>query len=153
MKAKTIKKIIIVVIIIGLIAAFKFFDLGQYLSFSYLKESRDTLVTLYEEMGSSDKADEFGAHGLSHDPKDLSGLTELITIYAEKNQLHTRGLRYLKKSALIMKEQKQYDQALKVWLRIAEFEPHDKGHWSHIADIYEALGRSAEAAASREKAK
>jgi hypothetical protein len=37
MKQKTIKKIIIVVIIIGLIAAFKFFDLGQYLSFSYLK--------------------------------------------------------------------------------------------------------------------
>jgi uncharacterized membrane protein YdjX (TVP38/TMEM64 family) len=49
MKAKTIKKIIIVVVIIGLIAAFKIFDLGQYLSFSYLKESRDTLVSLYEE--------------------------------------------------------------------------------------------------------
>lgn len=49
MKQKTIKKIIIVVIIIGLIAAFKFFDLGQYLSFSYLKESRDTLVALYEK--------------------------------------------------------------------------------------------------------
>jgi uncharacterized membrane protein YdjX (TVP38/TMEM64 family) len=49
MKAKTIKKILIVVVIIGLIVAFKVFDLGQYLSFSYLKESRDTLVSLYEE--------------------------------------------------------------------------------------------------------
>lgn len=49
MKAKTIKKIIIVILIIGLIAAFKVFGLGQYLSFSYLKESRDTLVSLYEE--------------------------------------------------------------------------------------------------------
>ena len=49
MKTKTIKKIIIVVVIVGLIAAFKVFGLGQYLSFSYLKESRDTLVSLYEE--------------------------------------------------------------------------------------------------------
>lgn len=32
-----------------MIAAFKVFGLGQYLSFSYLKESRDTLVSLYEE--------------------------------------------------------------------------------------------------------
>jgi uncharacterized membrane protein YdjX (TVP38/TMEM64 family) len=48
-KAPTVKKIIIVLVIIGLIAAFKVFNLGQYLSFSYLKESRDTLVGLYEK--------------------------------------------------------------------------------------------------------
>jgi len=49
MKAKTIKKIIIVIVILSLIVAFKVFDLGQYLSFSYLKESRDILIALYEE--------------------------------------------------------------------------------------------------------
>ena len=49
MKAPTVKKIIIVLVIIGLIATFKVFHLGQYLSFSYLKESRDTLVSLYEK--------------------------------------------------------------------------------------------------------
>ena len=49
MKVPTVKKIIIVLVIIGLIAAFKAFNLGQYLSFSYLKDSRDTLVSLYEK--------------------------------------------------------------------------------------------------------
>jgi uncharacterized membrane protein YdjX (TVP38/TMEM64 family) len=49
MKAKTIKKIIIAVILISLISAFFIFDLKQYLTFTYLKESRETLVALFEE--------------------------------------------------------------------------------------------------------
>jgi len=111
------------------------------------------LVTIYEEMGLPNKADEFGAHGLSLEPKDITGLTELVTLYADKNQLYTRGLRYLKKSGLIMKEQKNYSQALQIWKRIAQFEPNDKNHWLVIADIYEEMGNSKEAAESRDKAK
>lgn len=49
LKAKKIKKIIIAFIIIGLIIAFKVSGLSQYVSFSYLKESRETLVSIYEE--------------------------------------------------------------------------------------------------------
>ncbi len=110
------------------------------------------LVVLYEEMGLKDKADEFGAHGLSLDPDDLTGLTELASLYIEKRDFR-RGLRYIKKSGLIMKEKKMFQPALDIWKKIAEFEPHDKSHWLVIADIYEEMGNSTEAAVSREKAK
>jgi len=43
------KKIAIVVVIIGLIALFWGFDLGQYLTLSYIKESRDGFALLYAE--------------------------------------------------------------------------------------------------------
>jgi uncharacterized membrane protein YdjX (TVP38/TMEM64 family) len=49
MKAKTIKKILIVVVIIGLVVAFKVFGLGQYLTLSYMKESLDNFRALYDE--------------------------------------------------------------------------------------------------------
>ena len=109
------------------------------------------LVTLYEEMGLKDKADEFGAHGLSLDPKDLTGLTELVTHYIEKRDFR-RGMKYIKKSGLIMKDKKMLKPALDIWKKIVEFEPHEKSHWLVIAEIYEEMGNSTEAAASREKA-
>ncbi len=43
------KKIVILLIIIGLIVAFKVFNLGQYLTLSYLKESLDKFNDLYEK--------------------------------------------------------------------------------------------------------
>jgi uncharacterized membrane protein YdjX (TVP38/TMEM64 family) len=43
------KKIVILVIVISLIVAFKVFNLGQYLTLSYLKESLDTFNDLYEK--------------------------------------------------------------------------------------------------------
>jgi uncharacterized membrane protein YdjX (TVP38/TMEM64 family) len=43
------KKIVILLIIIGLIIAFKVFNLGQYLTLSYLKESLDRFKDLYEK--------------------------------------------------------------------------------------------------------
>jgi len=43
------KKIVILVIVISLIVAFKVFNLGQYLTLSYLKESLDKFKDLYEK--------------------------------------------------------------------------------------------------------
>jgi len=43
------KKIVILVIVVSLIAAFKVFDLGQYLTLSFLKESLDKFDDLYEK--------------------------------------------------------------------------------------------------------
>jgi uncharacterized membrane protein YdjX (TVP38/TMEM64 family) len=44
-----IQKIIIVLIILGLIIAFKIFDLGQYFSLDYIKESQENFQLLYNE--------------------------------------------------------------------------------------------------------
>jgi uncharacterized membrane protein YdjX (TVP38/TMEM64 family) len=49
MNQKIIKKIAIVVVIIALVAAFKIFNLGDYLSLSYIKESQMKFETLYSE--------------------------------------------------------------------------------------------------------
>lgn len=49
MKKEHINKIIIVVIIIALIAAFKIFNLGEYFTLSYIKESQAKFQTLYSE--------------------------------------------------------------------------------------------------------
>jgi uncharacterized membrane protein YdjX (TVP38/TMEM64 family) len=46
---KHINKIVILLIVIGLIAAFRFFHLDSYLSLSYLKESRDKFEIMYAE--------------------------------------------------------------------------------------------------------
>lgn len=47
MNNKHTKKIIIVLIVIGLIAVFKIFNIGDYLSLSYIKESQDKFEILY----------------------------------------------------------------------------------------------------------
>ncbi len=44
-----INKIIIVVIIIGIAAAFKIFDLGDYLTLEYIKSSQEKFTALYKE--------------------------------------------------------------------------------------------------------
>lgn len=44
-----VQKIIIVLVIVGLIAAFKVFDLDQYLTLSYIKESQEKFQLLYSE--------------------------------------------------------------------------------------------------------
>ena len=44
-----LKKIVILVIVISLIVAFRVFNLGQYLTLSYLKESLDKFNDLYEK--------------------------------------------------------------------------------------------------------
>ena len=49
MKKEHINKIIIVIVVIGLIAAFQIFNLGDYLSLSYLKESQEKFQVLYSE--------------------------------------------------------------------------------------------------------
>ncbi len=49
MDKKIIKKVAIVVVIIALVAAFKIFNLGDYLSLSYIKESQMKFETLYSE--------------------------------------------------------------------------------------------------------
>lgn len=49
MNFKHIKKIIIVLIIIGLIIAFRVFHLGEYLTLAYVKESQKHFTMLYEE--------------------------------------------------------------------------------------------------------
>jgi uncharacterized membrane protein YdjX (TVP38/TMEM64 family) len=48
-KKSYIQKIIIILVIVGLIAAFKIFDLGQYLTLSYIKESQEKFQLLYSE--------------------------------------------------------------------------------------------------------
>ncbi|MEW6571408.1 MAG: TVP38/TMEM64 family protein [Nitrospirota bacterium] len=49
MKKRIAKKIIIVVVILGLVAAFKIFNLSQYLTLSYIKESQVKFQMLYQE--------------------------------------------------------------------------------------------------------
>lgn len=49
MDKNLIKKILIIVIIISLIAAFFLLDLNQYLTLSYLKQSKDKFENLYTE--------------------------------------------------------------------------------------------------------
>jgi uncharacterized membrane protein YdjX (TVP38/TMEM64 family) len=49
MDRKLLKKIIAVVIIGAVIVAFKIFNLGEYFSLSYIKESRDRFELLYAE--------------------------------------------------------------------------------------------------------
>ncbi len=49
MKNKLAKRIIIVFVVIGLIAIFKIFNLGDYLSLSYIKESKEKFEILYKE--------------------------------------------------------------------------------------------------------
>ena len=49
MSKKLINKIIIILVVIGLIAAFKIFNLGDYLSLSYIKESQQKFAMLYSE--------------------------------------------------------------------------------------------------------
>ena len=49
MKKEHINKIIIVIILIGLIAAFKIFNLGDYFSLAYIKESQERFEVLYSE--------------------------------------------------------------------------------------------------------
>jgi uncharacterized membrane protein YdjX (TVP38/TMEM64 family) len=46
---KIVNKVLIVVVIVGLIIAFKVFNLGQYITLSYIKESRDKFELLYGE--------------------------------------------------------------------------------------------------------
>jgi len=48
-KKSSVQKIIIVLVIVGLIAAFKIFDLGQYLTLSYIKESQEKFQLLYSD--------------------------------------------------------------------------------------------------------
>lgn len=49
MNKATARKIIIVLVIVVLIALFKIFNLGQYLSLSYIKESQEKFSVLYAE--------------------------------------------------------------------------------------------------------
>jgi uncharacterized membrane protein YdjX (TVP38/TMEM64 family) len=48
-KKSYIQKIIIVLVIVGLIIAFKVFNLGEYLTLSYIKESQAKFQVLYSE--------------------------------------------------------------------------------------------------------
>ncbi len=49
MDKKLAQKIAIVIAIIGVIAAFKFFNLGQYFTLSYIKASQESFANLYAE--------------------------------------------------------------------------------------------------------
>ena len=49
MKKEHINKIIIVIVIIAAISVFKIFNLGDYLSLSYLKESQEKFQVMYSE--------------------------------------------------------------------------------------------------------
>jgi uncharacterized membrane protein YdjX (TVP38/TMEM64 family) len=49
MNKQTAKKISVVIIVVGVVAAFKLFDLGQYLTHSYIKASQAKFSALYAE--------------------------------------------------------------------------------------------------------
>jgi uncharacterized membrane protein YdjX (TVP38/TMEM64 family) len=49
MKKGHINKIIIAIVIVGLVAAFKIFNLGDYLTLSYIKESQERFQQLFHE--------------------------------------------------------------------------------------------------------
>ncbi|RJQ45311.1 MAG: TVP38/TMEM64 family protein [Nitrospiraceae bacterium] len=49
MKREHMNKVLIILLIAGLVASFRIFDLGQYLSLSYIKESQERFHALYSE--------------------------------------------------------------------------------------------------------
>ncbi|HXX82252.1 MAG TPA: TVP38/TMEM64 family protein [Thermodesulfovibrionales bacterium] len=49
MKRTILKKIAVLILILAMIAAFRFFHLGQYLTLAHIKESRQEYVVLYKE--------------------------------------------------------------------------------------------------------
>ncbi len=49
MNKKYVNKIIIVLVVIGLVAVFRIFNLGDYLSLSYIKESQEKFEIMYTE--------------------------------------------------------------------------------------------------------
>lgn len=49
MNKDILKKVVIVIVIAGVIVAFKVFNLGQYLTLAYIKESQQNFLSLYTE--------------------------------------------------------------------------------------------------------
>jgi len=49
MNKKLLGKIVIVILVVGLIAVYKIFDLGHYLTLSYIKASQETFAIFYAE--------------------------------------------------------------------------------------------------------
>jgi uncharacterized membrane protein YdjX (TVP38/TMEM64 family) len=47
MKTNTLKKIVIIIVIAGVIIAFKIFNIGRYLSLAYIKESQQNFLSMY----------------------------------------------------------------------------------------------------------
>ncbi|HUT80325.1 MAG TPA: hypothetical protein VMZ29_03905 [Candidatus Bathyarchaeia archaeon] len=109
------------------------------------------LVFIYDQMAMFEEADEFGDMGLILNPKELGGLTELATYYAEKGRYFV-GLKYFKRSGLILKEQKNYKLALNIFTKIVDLEPQVKENWSILAELHTKLGNETEAKNCRDKA-
>ncbi|GAB6059011.1 TVP38/TMEM64 family protein [Desulfonatronum parangueonense] len=49
MQSRSLQKIVLVLVVLALAGGFFFFDLGQYLSLEYLKQSQQRFQTLYAE--------------------------------------------------------------------------------------------------------
>lgn len=49
MNKNILKKVVIVIVIAGVIVAFKVFNLGQYLTLAYIKESQQNFLSMYAE--------------------------------------------------------------------------------------------------------
>lgn len=49
MQSETVKRIVVLAVIVCLVSSYFFFDLGQYFSLDYLKESRERFQDLYAE--------------------------------------------------------------------------------------------------------
>jgi tetratricopeptide (TPR) repeat protein len=108
------------------------------------------LVLVYEEMGLTKEANEFGRLGLTYDSPDMGLLTELTTYYAQKRRF-TDGLKYIKKTGEIFYEQKEYSIALRIFQQIVSFEPNGKSNWINLEKAYLAMGNKKEAEKCREK--
>ncbi|MBN1329995.1 MAG: hypothetical protein JXA54_11030 [Candidatus Heimdallarchaeota archaeon] len=109
------------------------------------------LVIVYDQLGMFDEADNFGDMGLALNPKELGGLTELVTYYNEKGR-YLVGLKYVKYSGHLIKEQKNYQLALNIFTKVVNVEPKVKENWVILADLYSKMGNEIEAKNCRNRA-
>ncbi|NHJ05554.1 MAG: hypothetical protein EAX90_12070 [Candidatus Heimdallarchaeota archaeon] len=131
-----------------------------YLALSKLNRSTDfpkdpdfwfDLALIYETMGNSGKASEYGERGLSLNPTELGSLSNLALFYAEHNKFH-QGLKYLKKLGEIFINKGFFKQSLSLWQRIVSSEPNVKDNWLKLALVLDKLGNASQAEQCRLRA-
>ncbi|HUU78061.1 MAG TPA: hypothetical protein VMX55_06910 [candidate division Zixibacteria bacterium] len=102
------------------------------------------LTRIYEIMGQREKAHKYGEKGLLLNPKELDGLSMLMSYYIENRRIKD-GLIYFKRMGHIYKEKNMLKQAIDIWDKVVQFEPSNKGAWRILANLYKQIGNEFEA--------
>lgn len=102
------------------------------------------LTRVYEIMGQREKAQKYGEKGLLLNPKELDGLSMLMSYYIENRRIKD-GMIYFKRMGHIYKEKNMLRQAIDIWDKVVQFEPSNKGAWRILANLYKQTGNEIEA--------